>query len=114
MRARAEAILRPRMQAVAQAATELRAGQAMHGKLCSGKRLPESDGNPRTEEEWEAYVWSQLANRVDCRELAASIARYQAIVDHALDGVDRELAQPPSVYPGVAAEVRAQLEEELW
>jgi hypothetical protein len=114
MRERADAILRPRMQAVAQAASELRAGKVMHEKLCTGKPPPRPEGNPHTEEEWEAHLWSQLSDRVDCNQLAASIAHYQSIVDRALVGVDRELAQPPSVYPGVAAEVRAQLEEELW
>jgi hypothetical protein len=67
---------------------------------------------------WRGHFEGDTTHRNEeaptCRAIASDIRELSSRVAAAMDGVDRELASPPSVYQSIREEVFARLASELW
>jgi tetratricopeptide repeat protein len=141
MRDRANSIFRPRMAAVAPAVkaflvadrryrdscrgkttTSRNEGEVTGSTLTSGSILDRTgqyeigrfNGESSWSGRWQGYSTLKNEDTAACRTIASDMSSLAARVASAMDGVDTELASPPSVYPGIREEVFAKLAQELW
>jgi len=63
---------------------------------------------------WRGYSTLENEDTPTCRAIASDIRDLASRAAAAMDGMDDELASPPSVYPGISEEVFARLVQELW
>lgn len=135
MRQRAERVLRPRMASAAPAIHQFQQSWQEYMDACYQKTtttFTRSDGSTGTvvrsaagqpgsygsEAQWDRYWTSATTHRnedtPECQGLAGRINNLASSLMAMMDGADRELAMPPSVYPGVREEVFDRLADELW
>jgi hypothetical protein len=120
MRRRAEASLRPRMQGMSAPMKQLRAA---FGKYRTSCQKPVSAGPRETVRYGSESAWTQswtvaggspAGSGPECQILSTEINALLTKVSGALVGVDKELGQPPSVFPAIREEVYGRLVSELW